>query len=120
MVRKPSSREGGLLPDSEAKRSLNDGELAGGSAAVTSELESPVSEMPISATHAAAPSASAIAAMDSRIVSARPIRRRDNTLSARTRSETIRSPNRHPRGTQPPPGDSLYQLPHWEPKVRHN
>src|SRR5207237_2984173 len=92
----------------------NEGALAGGSAAETSGAESP-----ISATQAAAPSASATAAKDNSIVSARPIRRRDNSLSACARSETIRSPKSTPGGTHPHP-ETLYQLPHWEPKVRHN
>src|SRR3954451_12754855 len=112
-VRKPSSRAGGLL-EAEAKRSSNEGALDGGSAAVTSEAEPP-----ISATQAAAPSASATAARDSNIVSARPMRRRDNSPSAFAPAGNISFPKTPPGGTHPHP-ETLYQLPHWEPKVRHN
>src|SRR5947209_8998086 len=112
-MRRPLSRAG-WAPDNEAKRSSNEGALAGGSAAETSGVESFMS-----ASQAAAPSDSAIAARDSKIVSARPTRRRDNSLSAPAVSETIRSPKSTPEGAHPHP-ETLYQLPHWEPKVRHN
>src|SRR5947209_2423682 len=99
-MRRPLSRAG-WAPDNEAKRSSNEGALAGGSAAETSGVESFMS-----ASQAAAPSDSAIAARDSKIVSARPTRRRDNSLSAPAVSETIRSPKSTPG--EPTPTQRLY------------
>src|SRR5690348_2457688 len=42
------------------------------------------------------------------------------TACRRVRGRKPSDPQIDTPGDPPPPGDSLYQLPHWEPEVRHN